>query len=95
MASERQTALDILQVKELIQGETITLKWTPTFRQLADGLTKEMEQHLIREWKRGGGICLVCTKEDLKIEAHRSAVREAQRERRAARMKSQRSLSLM
>lgn len=95
MASERQTALDILQVKELIQGETIVLKWTPTFRQLADGLTKEMEQNLIREWKREGGICLVCTDEDLKIEAHRSAIRKAQRERRAARMKSQRSLSLM
>ena len=68
MVGERQTALDVLQVKELIQANAIILKWTPTFRQLADGFTKEMEQQLIRGWKRDGGICLVCTKEDLKIE---------------------------
>ena len=50
LASERQTALYTLQTKELLQNGFLQLKWTPTFRQLADGLTKEMEQFLLREW---------------------------------------------
>ena len=95
LASERQTALDILQTKELIQNDFIQLKWTPTFRQLADGLTKEMEQCLLREWKRTHKICLICTAADLEVEEHRAKVRKAQRERRAARMKSQRVFSSM
>ena len=49
MANERQTALDILQVKDLIQKYQVQLRWNPTFKQLADGLTKEVEQQLLRD----------------------------------------------
>lgn len=88
MATERQTALDILAVKTMIQENLVKLFWTPTFKQLADPLTKEMDDILLRKFKKGGKVCLVQSKADEQIEVQRaSQIRRGQRERRNMRMK--------
>ena len=87
MATERQTALDILAVKTMIQENLVKLFWTPTFKLLADPLTKEMDDILLRKFKKGGKVCLVQSKEDEQIEVQRAQIRRGQRERRNMRMK--------
>lgn len=69
------------------------IAWVPTFRQVADGLTKDMADELLLQFKRQGLICLKETDQDKKIEAHRSSLRKAQRERRKLRMQVQKERS--
>ena len=87
MASERQTALDILAVKTMIQENLVKLFWTPTFKQLADALTKEMDDSLLRKFKKDGMVCLVQSKEDAAMEVQRAQIRKGQREGRNMRLK--------
>ncbi len=42
----RQTMLDILAAKQLIESTAMRVAWVPTFRQIADGLTKDMVDEL-------------------------------------------------
>ena len=93
MTAERQTMLDILAAKQLIESACMKVAWVPTFRQFADGLTKEMLDELFLKFKSSGEICLVETAEDQVIEAKRSALRRAQRDRRKIRMKAHTSTS--
>ena len=88
-ATEKQAALDILLTKQMVESEVLRLKWTPTWKQLADPLTKEMSYMLLKEFKLHGKICLIQTEEDQQEEMYRSALRKAQRERRKIRMKAQ------
>ena len=87
MAQERQTALDLLMCKRMIEEKLLILRWVPTFRQLADSLTKAMKDVLIGAYKKIGKICLISTSEDEAEEQRRSAIRRGQRERRSARAK--------
>lgn len=58
--------------------------WVPTWRQFADGLTKDM---LDGFFKPRGTICLKETlTEDREKELYRAGLRRGQRERRKARM---------
>lgn len=59
MASERQAALDMLLMKQLIEDEIVGLRWTPTWRQLADPLTKDMATVLLEDFKQSGTLCLM------------------------------------
>lgn len=93
MTAERQTMLDILAAKQLIETSKMGIAWVPTFRQVADGLTKDMVDELFLQFKRQGLICLKETDQDKKIEAHRSSLRKAQRERRKLRMQVQKERS--
>ena len=52
MTAEKQTMLDVLSAKQLIEGAYMIMAWFPTFRQFADGLTKEMADDL---FKRSSG----------------------------------------
>ena len=88
LAQERQTALDMLMTKNMIEARVISLKWIPTFRQMADSLTKDMIDVLLRQFKRRHLLCLQCTGEDIALEEKRASIRRGQRERRAAGMKS-------
>ena len=88
MTAEKQTMLDILAAKQLVESACLRVAWVPTFRQFADGLTKDMVDELFREFKRKGKISLKETPEDQKIEEHRAGLRKAQRERRKLRMKA-------
>lgn len=87
LAQERQTAIDMLMTKNMVEEGIVEMKWVPTFKQLADPLTKEMTDLLLRKFKRTNQICLNCTAEDLETEKKRAAIRKGQRERRVARMK--------
>ena len=88
VATERQSALDILMIKQLVEDEILGLRWTPTWKQLADPLTKEMSGSLLQSFRRKPVLCLIQTPEDEKEEVRRSNLRKAQRERRKARMKT-------
>jgi hypothetical protein len=52
VATERQSALDILMIKQLVEDEVLGLRWTPTWKQLADPLTKEMSGCLLQSFRR-------------------------------------------
>ena len=88
LAQERQTAIDLLMAKQWIEEKLMTLKWVPTFKQVADALTKSMKDTLLTLWKKNGQVCLVSTAADQAEETRRSQIRRGQRERRAARLKS-------
>ena len=87
LTAERQTMLDILAAKQLIESASMKVAWVPTFRQFADGLTKDMLDELFAQFKRTGTLSLVETPADQKLEEHRASLRRAQRERRKIRMK--------
>lgn len=97
MASEKQAALDMLMVKKLVENKILQLRWVPTWKQLADPLTKEMSSDLLDKFRANNRLCLIETKEDRCEEERRAGLRRAQRERRKSRMKAtqQRSFSLM
>ena len=86
MASEKQAALDILLIKQLVESGALQLRWTPTWKQLADPLTKEMCGTLLEDFRRRCTICLIQTAEDEIEEQRRAGIRRAQRERRRIRM---------
>ncbi|CAE7864387.1 TY1B-PL [Symbiodinium microadriaticum] len=87
MASERQTALDILAVRQQVQEGVLFLHWIPTWRQYADGLTKAMPDLLFEAFRRKGTISLAESPEDRAEEERRASIRRGQRERRKARMR--------
>ena len=68
VATERQAALDMLLMKQLIEDKVVGLKWTPPWRQLADPLTKDMPATFLEELKSSGMVCLVQTESDEKEE---------------------------
>ena len=82
MTSEKQTMLDTLGAKQLIESTAMKVAWVPTFRQMADGLTKDMVDELFKAFKSKNALCLKETLEDAQIEAHRAGLRKGQRERR-------------
>ena len=86
MASERQTALDILAVRQLVQQGILRLHWVPTWRQYADGLTKSMPDVLFEQFKKALRLSLKESAADRLEEERRAGIRKAQRERRKARM---------
>ena len=88
MTSERQTMLDILAAKQLVESASMMVAWVPTFRQFADALTKDMVDELFKKYKCDGLLCLRETADDARLEAHRASLRKAQRERRKLRMKA-------
>ena len=88
VATEKQAALDILLIKQLVEDQVLGLRWTPTWKQLADPLTKEMPGVLLESFRSKPVLCLVQTDEDVVEEARRANLRKAQRERRKARMKN-------
>ena len=87
MASERQTALDILATRQLIQEGTLYLHWVPTWKQFADGLTKAMLDELFQRFRTSGKFSLKESEADRAEEERRAGIRKAQRERRKVRMR--------
>ena len=90
LATERQVSLDILEVRQLVQSETLELHWVPTWRQYGDALTKIMKDELYPKFRKDGKINVTQTAEDEKEEQYRAGLRRAQRERRKDRLKAQR-----
>ena len=85
--TERQTMLDLLVAKDLLEQEVFRLYWVPTHRQHADGLTKAMRNLLWEEYLTKKTISLKETAEEKATEDHRRQLRKGQRERRKERSK--------
>ena len=85
--AERQTMLELLVAKDLLEQQIYRLFWVPTHRQHADGLTKGMRNVLWEEYLRKKTISLKETPEEREIEEHRKQLRKGQRERRKVRSK--------
>ena len=88
LAAERQTSLDLLGIRQLVQEGKVQIHWTPTWKQFADSLTKDMEDSLFRKFRQSGRLNLRQSPDDVQEEERRAALRKAQRERRKVRMKS-------
>ena len=73
--------------KQMVEQGTIEIRWTPTWKQLADPLTKDMVTSLLETFRHHSKLCLIQTKEDEVEEVRRAGIRKAQRERRKGRMK--------
>ena len=86
---ERQTLLDLLVCKDLIETKVVVMKWVPTYKQYADFLTKRMAAPLWEEFVRTGRISLRETAEEAVEEERRRGIRRAQRHRRKERMQKQ------
>lgn len=84
MAAEKRTVLDRLMAKKGGGGlSVLKLRWTPTWKQLADPL---MATDLLRELRWKGYLCLVQASRDHREKARRSGQRKAQTERRKLQM---------
>ena len=82
--SERQTMLDLLVCKEQLEEKVYGLRWVPTHRQYADGLTKTMRNVLWENYCETQMISLKETEAEARLEEHRKGLRRAQRLRRKA-----------
>ena len=94
MPVERQTLIDVLVAKDLVERKCINVRWLPNSHQFADFLTKATPPtSILQAFLRHGVVTLVPTTEQVKDEAHRLALRRGQRqrakERKEARKKSQ------
>ncbi|CAE7228738.1 RE1, partial [Symbiodinium sp. CCMP2456] len=68
MATERQLTLDIMGIRQQVQEKLVELYWCPTWKQMADGLTKSMKDELFRLFRNRRALSVVQTKEDEKEE---------------------------
>lgn len=50
-------------VKKLVESKILQLRWVPTWKQLTDPLTKEMNTELVDQFQAKNLLCLVETKE--------------------------------
>ena len=87
LPTERQTLLDLLVCKDLVENKVVVMRWVPTYRQFADFMTKMMAPILWAEFMKSGRISLKETAEEAKEEERRRGLRKAQRQRRKDRMK--------
>ena len=82
--TERQTMLDLMVARDMLEQNLFVLKWVPTHRQHADGLTKAMRNLLWEEFSQQGTLSLRETTKEATLEAHRRELRKGQRQRRKA-----------
>ena len=86
--SERQTMLDLLVAKSLVEQKAFEVFWVPTFKQFADMLTKRMRCTLWEQFCQESTVSLKETEAERKYEEHRQRLRKEQRQRRKKRFGS-------
>ena len=89
--TERQTMLDLLVCKDMLEQGHFDLWWVPTHRQHADGLTKKMHNVLWEQFHATAHISLKETAEEAALEDHRRGLRQAQRQRRKTKFQDRQS----
>ena len=82
LPTERQTLLDLLTAKDLVENKVVDMRWVPTYKQHADYLTKLMLAWLRVKFNNKGLISLRETTEEAQEEDRRRGLRKAQRQRR-------------
>ncbi len=83
---ERQTLIDLLVVRDLVENGALWMRWVSTTHMLADVLTKNMEPN--EEYKKllaTGKHSLVPTLEEAEEETRKKGLRKEQRQRRKER----------
>ena len=84
LPTERQTMLDLMVCRDQMEAGAYLLKWVPTHRQFADGLTKAMKNLLWEQFSKSGKLSLKESPAEARLEEHRKGLRKAQRQRRKA-----------
>ena len=79
LPQDRRTALDLLAIKESLLDESnhALCRWVPGPQQMADGLTKEKDNHVLEDFMNTNEWCL---KEDPIWQEQRARQRENQKE---------------
>ena len=86
MPKERQTLIDLLVARDLIEAGSVKLRWVPQSHMLADPLTKNMKTTPVFDLLHERLLhALVQTPEGALKETRRSEQRQGQRQRRKAR----------
>ena len=89
LPTERQTLIDLLVAKDLVEAGAIKVCWVPTTHQLADIFTKLMKPPpVMQAFLKTGRYSLAQTEEESLGESHRANLRQAQRQRRKERTKA-------
>eukprot|EP00435_Cladocopium_sp_Y103_P006671 s1678_g2.t1 len=89
--TERQTMLDLLVCKDMLQKKAYELCWVPAHRQYADALTKKKRGELWEAFCKAHRISLKEAAEEKAVEEHRQRLRQGQRQRRKQRFTEQSS----
>jgi hypothetical protein len=83
---ERQTMIDLLVARDLVESGAVRLCWVPTKYMLADMLTKIMKpSEIFIKFREKQLFSLVRSLEDQFMEQHRLELRQGKRRRRKAR----------
>ena len=89
---ERQTLIDLLVARDLVEAGTVILRWVPTTHMLADILTKTQALSAVfRRLVTALRYSLKPTVEEVEVESHRQKLRQQQRQRRKERNEAARS----
>ena len=92
LPAERQTLLDVLVAKDLIEQKCISIRWLPNAHQFVDFLTKpEVVTPNLQVFLRQGIVSLVPTQAQADDEAHRLELRRGQRQRAKERKEARRT----
>ena len=80
---EKQTLIDLLTARDLVEQKAVWLRWMPNRHMLADMLTKEVKPTgIVEKFLYGGLYSAVPSREEELQEAARMQLRRLQRERR-------------
>ena len=83
---ERQTMIDLMVARDLIEASAVTLCWVPMKYMLADILTKiMMPGEVLRMFRAKQVLSLARSGEEQEEEQHGLGLRQGQRQRRKAR----------
>ena len=86
---ERQTMIDLLAARDLVETSTVRLRWALTKHTLADILTKVMKPaEAFVKFRSKQLFSLVRSKDEQDEEQHRLGLRQGQRQGRKARNKA-------
>lgn len=93
MPAERQTLIDVLVVKDLVEQRCIDIRLLPNSHQFAGFLTKAtLALANLQIFLRHGMLSLVPTEAPVKDEAHRLALRRGQRQQAKGRKEAQNNI---
>ena len=86
LPTERQTLIDLLVARDLVEANAVKVCWVPKTHQLADVFSKLMKPPPVMEkFLKTGFYSLLQTDIEGQGEEHRAALRQAQRQRRKER----------
>ena len=91
---EKQTLIDLLTARDLIETKAVMLRWMPNRHMLADMLTKKVAPtEIVERFLKQGSYSAVPNVEDEAGDQYRLEPRKAQRQRRKDRKKEEREES--